>query len=159
MQANDKQIGGAHYKRYGDLQPWDVVLKWNLGYLEGTALKYIARWKDKGGIDDIKKAIHFLEKLVEEETKNGTINYSQSKLASSGLSAALGYPYTGYAVQGKGWMEALDQQHRPTALSQSESVRLHSVRSGTDSNRSGDVSITDDAIPHWGLTKEGDPHT
>jgi hypothetical protein len=65
MVANDKQVGGQHYKRYGDLQPWDVVLQWKLGYLEGTALKYIARWRDKGGIDDIKKAIHFLEKLVE----------------------------------------------------------------------------------------------
>lgn len=63
--ANDKQIAGDHYKKYGDFQPWDAVIAWNLGYLEGTALKYIARWKDKGGINDIKKAIHFLEKLVE----------------------------------------------------------------------------------------------
>ena len=69
--ANDKQVNGDHYKKYGDLQPWDVVLKWKLGYLEGTALKYIARWRDKGGLTDIKKAIHFLEKLVEEEEKNG----------------------------------------------------------------------------------------
>ena len=63
--VNTKQIGGDHYKKYGDLQPWDVVLAWNLGYLDGTALKYIARWKDKGGIADIEKAIHFLEKLIE----------------------------------------------------------------------------------------------
>lgn len=68
MSANEKQVAGDHYKKYGDLQPWDVVIKWNLGYLEGTALKYIARWRDKGGIDDIKKAIHFLEKLVEVES-------------------------------------------------------------------------------------------
>lgn len=68
MEANNKQVAGDHYKKYGDLQPWDVVIKWNLGYLEGTALKYIARWRDKGGIDDIKKAIHFLEKLVEINT-------------------------------------------------------------------------------------------
>lgn len=63
--ANDKQISGDHYKKYGDLQPWDVVTAWNLSYLDGTALKYIARWKDKGGINDLKKAIHFLEKLIE----------------------------------------------------------------------------------------------
>lgn len=62
--ANDKQEGGRHYKKFA-YQPWDVVLDWQLGYLDGTALKYIARWKDKGGIEDIKKAIHFLEKLVE----------------------------------------------------------------------------------------------
>jgi len=67
MTANDKQHGGQHYKKYGDIQPWDVVIAWNLGYLEGTALKYIARWKDKNGVEDILKAIHFLEKLVEVE--------------------------------------------------------------------------------------------
>jgi len=70
--ANDKQIAGDHYKKYGDLQPWDVITTWNLGYLDGTALKYIARWRDKGGIEDIRKAIHFLEKFIEvEEAKNG----------------------------------------------------------------------------------------
>ena len=67
MSANNKQHGGNHYKKYGNLQPWDVVIAWELGYLEGTALKYIARWKDKNGVEDILKAIHFLEKLVEVE--------------------------------------------------------------------------------------------
>lgn len=72
--ANDKQVDGNHYKKYGNLQPWDVIVAWNLGYLDGTALKYIARWRDKGGINDIKKAIHFLEKFVEvEEAKNGKL--------------------------------------------------------------------------------------
>lgn len=71
MSANEKQIAGTHYKQFGDIQPWDVVLAWNLGYLDGTALKYIARWKHKGGLEDIKKAVHFLEKLIEtEEAKN-----------------------------------------------------------------------------------------
>jgi len=63
--ANDIQHGGTHYKKYGSLQPWDVITAWNLGYLDGTALKYIARWKDKNGIEDLKKAIHFLEKTIE----------------------------------------------------------------------------------------------
>lgn len=65
ISANEKQIAGDHYKEYGDLQPWDVVLAWKLGYLEGTALKYIARHKKKNGKEDIQKAIHFLEKLLE----------------------------------------------------------------------------------------------
>lgn len=73
MSANEKQVAGDHYKKYGTLQPWDVIVAWNLGYLDGTALKYIARWRDKGGLDDIRKAIHFLEKFIEvEESKNGT---------------------------------------------------------------------------------------
>ena len=63
--ANNIQHGGDHYKKYGDFQPWDVIVRWNLGYLEGTALKYIARWKDKNGIEDLKKAQHFLQKAIE----------------------------------------------------------------------------------------------
>jgi hypothetical protein len=72
--ANDKQVAGDHYKKYGGLQPWDVITAWGLGYLDGTALKYIARWRDKGGIDDIRKAIHFLEKFIEVETAKNDKN-------------------------------------------------------------------------------------
>lgn len=63
--VNDIQHGGDHYKKYGDLQPWDVITAWKLGYLDGTALKYIARWKDKNGIEDLRKAIHFLQKTID----------------------------------------------------------------------------------------------
>jgi len=65
--VNDIQHGGDHYKKYGNLQPWDVITAWGLGYLDGTALKYIARWKDKGGLEDLRKAIHFLQKKIEVE--------------------------------------------------------------------------------------------
>lgn len=64
MTANDKQIGGNHYQCKA-IQPWDYIISNNMGYLEGTAVKYITRWKEKNGIEDIKKAIHFLEKLIE----------------------------------------------------------------------------------------------
>lgn len=70
--ANDIQYGGNHYKKYGNLQPWDVITQWNLGYLDGTALKYIARWKDKGGIEDLRKAGHFIQKAIEVYTAQGT---------------------------------------------------------------------------------------
>jgi len=71
MTANDKQVDGTHYK--STIECWDYILANNIGYLEGTAIKYLTRWRKKGGITDIKKAIHFLEKLVEtEEAKNET---------------------------------------------------------------------------------------
>lgn len=63
--ANDIQIGGEHYKQFKGYEPWDVITAWDLGYLEGTALKYISRWKHKGGVEDLKKAIHFLQKKIE----------------------------------------------------------------------------------------------
>jgi hypothetical protein len=62
--ANSVQIGGDHYRK-GGIQPWDYILANNLGYLEGTAIKYISRWKYKNGVEDLRKAIHFLEKLIE----------------------------------------------------------------------------------------------
>lgn len=80
--VNQKQIGGTHYQKL-DPAPWDVILKWNLGYLEGTALKYIARWRDKGGLDDIRKAIHFLEKLLETETEKSLGQHNPSKTVQS----------------------------------------------------------------------------
>ncbi len=74
MTANDKQHGGNHYKQFKGFEPWDVITEWGLGYLDGTALKYIARWKHKNGVEDLKKAIHFLEKAVEVEEAKVTHN-------------------------------------------------------------------------------------
>lgn len=67
MKADDKQISGTHYKEMS-IQPWTYVHANNLGYFEGSAIKYITRWRNKGGIADIQKAIHFLEKLIELES-------------------------------------------------------------------------------------------
>lgn len=67
LTANDTQVAGNHYKQFKGHEPWDVITAWGLGYLDGTALKYISRWKHKGGTEDIKKAIHFLQKLLEIE--------------------------------------------------------------------------------------------
>jgi hypothetical protein len=64
--ANSKQIAGSHYSDK-EIQPWDFIYANNLGYFEGNCVKYVSRWKDKGGIDDLKKAIHYLEKLIELE--------------------------------------------------------------------------------------------
>jgi hypothetical protein len=67
MSANDEQVSGDHYKKFGDLQPWDVILKFELGFLDGCATKYLLRWRHKNGIEDLKKAKHFIEKLIEVE--------------------------------------------------------------------------------------------
>jgi len=68
--ANDIQIAGDHYKQFKGHEPWDVITAWGLGYLDGTAVKYLARWRHKGGVEDLKKAAHFIQKLLEVE-ENG----------------------------------------------------------------------------------------
>ena len=71
IRANAQQVGGAHYAVKA-IQPWDYIIANNLGYLEGNIVKYVSRWKDKGGIEDLKKAQHYLQKLIEvTEKANG----------------------------------------------------------------------------------------
>ena len=68
MSANDKQIGGIHYLRA--IQPWDFIAAYGIGFFEGNVIKYVTRWRDKAGVDDLKKARHYLDKLIElEENK------------------------------------------------------------------------------------------
>jgi len=64
MAANDIQVAGDHYKSKA-IQPWDYIVSNDLGYLEGNVVKYVSRWRDKGGIDDLRKAQHYLAKLIE----------------------------------------------------------------------------------------------
>lgn len=61
--ANARQIAGNHY--HEPIQHWDLVVANNIPYLEAQVLKYVMRWRKKGGLDDLKKAEHFLQKLME----------------------------------------------------------------------------------------------
>lgn len=70
MAANDRQEGGSHYKG-GPLQHWDVVHAFELDYFQGQITKYVMRWKDKGGVQDLRKAQHFLEKYIELKDAEG----------------------------------------------------------------------------------------
>lgn len=65
MSANDTQIAGAHYKDQ-PIQTWDYIYQNNIGYLEGNVIKYVSRYKNKNGLEDLKKARHYLDKLIEE---------------------------------------------------------------------------------------------
>jgi hypothetical protein len=60
----ETQVAGKHYKDKA-IQPWDYIVANELGYLEGNIVKYVSRWRDKGGLDDLKKAQHYLAKLIE----------------------------------------------------------------------------------------------
>lgn len=62
--ALDKQIAGDHYKTL-KIQPIEYIVGNNLGWCEGNIVKYITRWKQKGGIEDIDKVIHYAEMLKE----------------------------------------------------------------------------------------------
>lgn len=64
--ARGRQVGGDHYRKR-KIQHWDIAEEYELTYFEGAVLKYILRHRDKNGIEDLKKALHTLEKLIEVE--------------------------------------------------------------------------------------------
>lgn len=63
------QHGGSHYKKLA-IQPVEYIMANNIPYMEGNVIKYITRWKDKGGVQDLNKAKHYIELLIENEEKN-----------------------------------------------------------------------------------------
>jgi len=69
LKALQTQVGGNHYKKR-TIQPIEYVLANDLNYCEGAVIKYVTRWRDKGGAEDLIKAKHYLDFLIEhEETK------------------------------------------------------------------------------------------
>jgi hypothetical protein len=68
MSSNDVQVGGDHYRKKA-IQPWDYIISNNLGYLEGNVVKYVSRHADKAGLQDLEKAKHYLDKLIETRYK------------------------------------------------------------------------------------------
>ena len=66
--ALDIQVGGNHYKKL-KIQPVEYIHANGLGFCEGNAIKYLSRWRDKGGVADLEKAKHYIELLIELETR------------------------------------------------------------------------------------------
>tara|TARA_R110000737_G_scaffold75119_3_gene104599 strand:- start:767 stop:1150 length:384 start_codon:yes stop_codon:yes gene_type:complete len=65
----DTQVGGGHYKDYV-IQPLEFITKNNIPFIEGNIIKYITRWKDKNGVEDLKKVIHYTQLLAQLEGLN-----------------------------------------------------------------------------------------
>lgn len=61
------QVGGNHYAKL-EIQPVEYILKNNIPFVEGNVIKYVTRWRSKNGVEDLKKAVHFLQILIEAET-------------------------------------------------------------------------------------------
>jgi hypothetical protein len=69
MSALEKQVGGSHYRDMV-IQPVEYILANGIGFVEGSIIKYVSRYKAKGGVEDLRKARHFLDLLIEHETRD-----------------------------------------------------------------------------------------
>ena len=67
--ALEKQVAGNHYKDL-PIQPVEYIYANALGYFEGNVVKYVSRWRKKNGLADLEKAKHYIELLIELETRN-----------------------------------------------------------------------------------------
>ena len=91
MSALNVQVGGSHYK-YLKIQPMEYSMLNNLDACQHTAIKYITRFREKGGVADLDKAIHCIEMLKEfylKEIADGEDTALPSRIAA-GLQAGHG---------------------------------------------------------------------
>ncbi len=73
MSIDTHQVGGDHYASKS-VQPWQAMESWMSpeafsGYLQGNCIKYLSRYRDKNGTQDLKKCQHYLAKLIEVEAR------------------------------------------------------------------------------------------
>lgn len=73
MSALTKQSGGSHYKDLA-IQPVEYIHANGIGYMEGNVIKYVTRWKQKGGVADLEKAKHYIELLIELEANKEAVD-------------------------------------------------------------------------------------
>lgn len=103
MSANEIQIGGTHYKELS-VQPWDAMRAWMtrpefMGFLRGNAIKYLARAGAKDAkLQDLKKARHYLDKLIEE-------------MEGDGVAMECPAPEPAATAPAMTWQEAKDKVH------------------------------------------------
>lgn len=74
--GSDTVIRPAHYASSNpdvpSIQMWDYALSQNLGFFEGNIVKYVSRWRSKGGVQDLQKAMTYLRRLMESQSSNGS---------------------------------------------------------------------------------------
>ena len=77
-----RQEGGNHYKEFV-IQPVEFIHANNIPFLEGNIIKYVVRHKSKNGIEDLKKAKHYIDLLIQLEYESGSGNNENTKEVSS----------------------------------------------------------------------------
>lgn len=80
-----KQIGGDHYSKHAGVQPIELIEAMKLGFHDGNAIKYLARYRNTGNLDDLHKAIWYIERLIAiEEAQLTDTNNCQGDICEEG---------------------------------------------------------------------------
>jgi len=112
---NDHQVGGDHYASK-EVQPWQAMGAWMsreafAGFLHGNCIKYLARYKDKNGIEDLKKCQHYLSKLIDVESNEISAVVDRHQFEAGRQSAINGGQINNAfrATAHKDWLAGYDQ--------------------------------------------------
>ena len=68
MSALETQVGGSHYKDF-KIQPAEFIYENRIPFIEGNCIKYLCRWREKGGFADLEKVKHYIDMLIEFESR------------------------------------------------------------------------------------------
>lgn len=80
--ALDVQVAGNHYKEL-PIQPVEYIYANNIGYFEGNVIKYVTRWKEKGGIKDLEKAKHYIDLLIQLTNRTESAEHQVQEILSN----------------------------------------------------------------------------
>ena len=92
MSALDVQIGGDHYKNHG-IQPVEFIHANKLDFFQGNVIKYVTRWRAKGGLKDLEKAKHYLEMYIELEAAAALTESYKTVPADASAPTQFGLPF------------------------------------------------------------------
>ena len=81
--ASDIQIGGNHYRSFA-VQPFEFIYRNKIPFAEGSVIKSICRWVNEGNIEDLQKARHYIDLIIEQETQGSEDTTGPSHLPSAG---------------------------------------------------------------------------
>ena len=114
--SNSYQVGGDHYASK-DIQPWAAMQAWMTkeafaGFLHGNCIKYLARYLDKNGVQDLKKCQHYLAKLIEIEDEESSAKVDRHQFEAGRQSAINGGQINNAfrATMHKDWLMGYDQE-------------------------------------------------
>lgn len=119
MSAFKEQVGGDHYKKYA-IQPMEYNIKNGIPFAEGEVISYVTRWRDKGGVQDLRKARHVLDMLIE-------ITSAETVYEGREDESAYTKAYEDMVVRGMGVMK--DGKH----ISLSDLMIMAATKTGTGS--------------------------
>lgn len=163
-EANKYQVGGDHYQKMG-IQHWDFAASNHFDYFQGAITKYVSRWKNKNGVQDLEKALHFLQKYI-EVVKAGHFsgkkepNEIRSGLYHSKSDTYLGYMRCGVPFADNWWAEDVKMINCPKCLyslvqaAAEEGVEVSNIRVKVTPfvaevlDPPGEVEVDDPPRPH-----------